>query len=362
MRRAGAFTKRVPDAGWYPDPRDPECLRWWDGSQWSEQTRPTAASVGDKFTAAMLKLVQATPYIEGQGQEYPLEACGAQLVGPSYSGDRLRDFRRNAAQTKHTTALIFGAAVLMTLVMVIIGIVQGEGGMVVFSLLFLAAFGAFGAVFARSFASWRKPFLATPSEAYGLPEGTLVTITGVVEAGEPGGLWGDPNCVWTYFWPTNVDRRDAVPYHTTSGKLWLSDGRGGPRVAVDLGQLVSVEGLGEPAEVHAGAVAWAICLQDEISISGKLHYDSPEQLTIVTVPTTVRKNGSTIVGTEAIKLGHPLAAYTPGEVRIDEISDSDAARPAFGGRIGPSVVVLPAGFEPKVRGLAALFSSKKSAL
>lgn len=28
-----------PAPGWYPDPRDPVRLRWWDGAGWTERTR-----------------------------------------------------------------------------------------------------------------------------------------------------------------------------------------------------------------------------------------------------------------------------------------------------------------------------------
>lgn len=30
--------------GWYPDPRDPRILRWWDGAAWTEQTKIAAAA------------------------------------------------------------------------------------------------------------------------------------------------------------------------------------------------------------------------------------------------------------------------------------------------------------------------------
>jgi hypothetical protein len=33
-----------PAPGWYPDPSDPGQQRWWDGSQWTEQTMPTVGS------------------------------------------------------------------------------------------------------------------------------------------------------------------------------------------------------------------------------------------------------------------------------------------------------------------------------
>ncbi len=29
-----------PEAGWYADPTDPSAVRWWDGAQWTTQTRP----------------------------------------------------------------------------------------------------------------------------------------------------------------------------------------------------------------------------------------------------------------------------------------------------------------------------------
>jgi Domain of unknown function (DUF4041)/Protein of unknown function (DUF2510)/Meiotically up-regulated gene 113 len=32
-------TQAVPQ-GWYPDPQQPELLRWWDGTQWTPQTQP----------------------------------------------------------------------------------------------------------------------------------------------------------------------------------------------------------------------------------------------------------------------------------------------------------------------------------
>ena len=32
----------LPAAGWYPDPEDPAGMRYWDGSQWTEQRAPGA--------------------------------------------------------------------------------------------------------------------------------------------------------------------------------------------------------------------------------------------------------------------------------------------------------------------------------
>jgi len=39
-------------AGWYPDPADPSRTRWWDGSQWTEQTGQAAAPVAPAAPAA----------------------------------------------------------------------------------------------------------------------------------------------------------------------------------------------------------------------------------------------------------------------------------------------------------------------
>ncbi|WP_306913355.1 MULTISPECIES: DUF2510 domain-containing protein [unclassified Arthrobacter] len=53
-------------AGWYPQPDNPAVLRWWDGSGWTDQTKPAAQTVpaakprpkfGLAVTAAALTLV-----------------------------------------------------------------------------------------------------------------------------------------------------------------------------------------------------------------------------------------------------------------------------------------------------------------
>ncbi|WP_231385875.1 DUF2510 domain-containing protein [Rhodococcus aetherivorans] len=40
----------TPNAGWHPDPADPNLDRWWDGRQWTDRSRPrgtTAATAAE---------------------------------------------------------------------------------------------------------------------------------------------------------------------------------------------------------------------------------------------------------------------------------------------------------------------------
>lgn len=37
---AGPANAMAPQPNWYPDPRDPAVLRWWDGQVWTNHTRP----------------------------------------------------------------------------------------------------------------------------------------------------------------------------------------------------------------------------------------------------------------------------------------------------------------------------------
>jgi hypothetical protein len=59
----------MPPAGWYPDVLDPEQLRWWDGSAWTERvhgrpTRPTP--VGPSGSAAAVDAPQSRRELRSQ--------------------------------------------------------------------------------------------------------------------------------------------------------------------------------------------------------------------------------------------------------------------------------------------------------
>ena len=38
---------QTPPAAWYPSPENPDQLRWWDGTQWTEHYAPVASSPTD---------------------------------------------------------------------------------------------------------------------------------------------------------------------------------------------------------------------------------------------------------------------------------------------------------------------------
>ncbi len=40
----------LPPAGWFPDPHNPTQLRWWDGTQWTEQSQ---ASISEQEAGAV---------------------------------------------------------------------------------------------------------------------------------------------------------------------------------------------------------------------------------------------------------------------------------------------------------------------
>ena len=54
----------VPPAGWYPDRNEANLVRWWDGQEWTDQTRstaPAAAAFEQPVSAAAFGLASAAP-------------------------------------------------------------------------------------------------------------------------------------------------------------------------------------------------------------------------------------------------------------------------------------------------------------
>lgn len=52
----------TPNAGWHPDPADPNLDRWWDGRQWTDRTRPrgtTAATATEARNGKRLAAIAA---------------------------------------------------------------------------------------------------------------------------------------------------------------------------------------------------------------------------------------------------------------------------------------------------------------
>lgn len=54
----------VPPAGWYPDRNEANLVRWWDGQEWTDQTRstaPAAAAFEQPVSAAAFGLASVAP-------------------------------------------------------------------------------------------------------------------------------------------------------------------------------------------------------------------------------------------------------------------------------------------------------------
>jgi hypothetical protein len=60
---------RNPDSGWYPDPSGKAMERWWDGTAWSDQTRPYAAPMTAPMVAA--PVYAPLPPVEPTGEKPP---------------------------------------------------------------------------------------------------------------------------------------------------------------------------------------------------------------------------------------------------------------------------------------------------
>ena len=86
------------EAGWYPDPAGSPDERWWDGTRWSPQTRPSTVRTGYPApTATQPGPDYSTPSVYGQ----PVYSHGGyQSGGPSPYGfpagqPQLSFYRRN---------------------------------------------------------------------------------------------------------------------------------------------------------------------------------------------------------------------------------------------------------------------------
>lgn len=44
LRTPSTTMSTPPPTGWYPDPMNPSAQRFWDGHQWTEQTRPVGST------------------------------------------------------------------------------------------------------------------------------------------------------------------------------------------------------------------------------------------------------------------------------------------------------------------------------
>ena len=75
----------VPPAGWYPDRAEANLVRWWDGSQWTDQTQSTAPAA-----VAFEQPVSVAAFGFGTSERAPIEhsapAAAAEIV-PAETSD-----------------------------------------------------------------------------------------------------------------------------------------------------------------------------------------------------------------------------------------------------------------------------------
>jgi len=75
----------VPPAGWYPDRTEANLVRWWDGSQWTDQTQSTAPAA-----VAFEQPVSVAAFGFGTSERAPIEhsapAAAAEIV-PAETSD-----------------------------------------------------------------------------------------------------------------------------------------------------------------------------------------------------------------------------------------------------------------------------------
>lgn len=98
------------DSGWYPDPGDPDSLRWWTGTVWTEFTLPafalfTSPGMTPKASAA----VPVRELVDGSEPALPpLVPDGPIRVAPAAPEKR----RRTPAVPRQATPAVPAAAVV----------------------------------------------------------------------------------------------------------------------------------------------------------------------------------------------------------------------------------------------------------
>lgn len=111
----------VPPAGWYPDRNETNVLRWWDGQQWTDQTKsaaPAAAAFEHPASAAAFGFEPpeqnpaahspAAQYHEAQYHEAQYPAAQANIIPPGWYPDNadpaLQRWWDGTRWTTHTAA------------------------------------------------------------------------------------------------------------------------------------------------------------------------------------------------------------------------------------------------------------------